>query len=646
MSITWVSCLYNIYNDNHYNPNLEKNVKSLLDIDLNLIIYTDSFFYKFLSNYIEEKGLKNITLILLELSELPIYKKLMNTNLNLPIRRNEQKDTKAYMALMNSKIDFIKKASLLSESKETPFMGWIDLGIGKIFRNGKDTFDRLKNFKIKDNVKTIIIPGPYKIGVNIDILCGQVFWLFCGGFFICNKSFISTFYDITIRVLDLFIQKGYIVWEVNLWAYIYNINRDLIICYPGDHNDSIINIPDIYLLKSGEEETIYKKREVISYKHYNKEFSDAYFLLKEIYDKYQKEHPILNEDMFVTCYYLGKLDEGRLALNRLLFSNIDHIAKTNAMKSAVFYTQKINSKENIKDITPFKNSDEKIFTPSSPSIFIKDGKAYFNIRAVNYTISNTGMYSIRHPQNYLITKNFLCMTNNWKSISSKKYNEIFSSLDCMNPRFPMHIKGLEDMRIFNVENNKIHLFATCCECKSFFVPRIVYACYDIKEGEEVFVKELNIPDIPIRCEKNWGPFMDGDEIKFIYSLNPLRVYKVNKDFSVTLIKYKEQKNFFDMRGSAAPIPYNNGWLFTIHQIEDSLPRKYYHRLVWYDKNFENNKFSDLFYFDKIGIEFNLGIAISKGDLLFSYSVHDGSSNLLSVSLQEIDKMLQFSNSVV
>jgi len=39
----------------------------------------------------------------------------------------------------------------------------------------------------------------------------------------------------------------------------------------------------------------------------------------------------------------------------------------------------------------------------------------------------------------------------------------------------------------------------------------------------------------------------------------------------------------------APIPYKNGWLATIHQVHYSNPRKYYHRFVWYSKDFQTKK---------------------------------------------------------
>lgn len=644
MNITWISCYYNIYNDNNFNHMLQKNIKNILDQNLNMIIYTDSSFYSFLSEYIEEKKIKNIRLIILELSEMVIYQNIMNSHIDLPHNRNQTKDTKAYMALMNSKIEFLRRS--IDICQDSLFLGWIDLGISKIFKNYENTFLKLKTLNIKETMKTILTPSPYKIDVHLDILCSQIFWLFCGGFFICNRNYIPLFYDMSWNAINVFIEKGFIVWEVNIWAYIYMLNKDVFVCYSGNHNDSILNVPDIFLIKTEEENTkeeeILKKKELIPCKLRDKQFQDAYNFLKQIYDE-RNRYPILDEYMFIACYYLNKFDEGRIALNRVLFSNMDKIAKINAMRSDVFYTQKIKSSEIIRNVSPFEEPSN-IFNASSPSIFIKDQIIYFNIRAVNYSISNTGTYSIRHPQNYLETKNFLCIVDNWKDVCKNNiYKEIFTSNELLNPKFPMHVKGLEDMRIFHVDGDKLYTFATCCECKPYFLPRIVFACYNIKENKEVFIKELSMPDISIICEKNWLPFVDGEDFKFIYSLNPLRIYSIDKDdFKISLIKHKEQNNYYDMRGSAPPISYQNGWLFTVHQIEDSLPRKYYHRLVWYDKNFENVKFSDLFHFDKIGIEFNLGIAISGDHLLFSYSVNDGSSNLLSVSLKEINHMLNFS----
>ena len=83
----------------------------------------------------------------------------------------------------------------------------------------------------------------------------------------------------------------------------------------------------------------------------------------------------------------------------------------------------------------------------------------------------------------------------------------------------------------------------------------------------------------------------------------------------------------DFRGSASLIPYKNGYVCSIHQVYHSSPRKYFHRLVWYNKDFTEMKYSKIFYFESAAIEFNLSICHSHEGLLMAYSCNDNSSKI-------------------
>src|SRR5258708_12268244 len=131
MNITYVSALYNIYNTNKFSDTLSINVQNLLSSNLKVYLYVDDFFYNVIKQL---KVNDNIKIILKPINELIIYNCIINKKdtLTLPNNRCHEKDTCEYMALMNSKIEFIKYTLPLID---TPYIAWIDAGISKIFKN-------------------------------------------------------------------------------------------------------------------------------------------------------------------------------------------------------------------------------------------------------------------------------------------------------------------------------------------------------------------------------------------------------------------------------------------------------------------------------------------------------------------------------
>ena len=242
MSITFVSALYNIYNFKEVQDILLKNTKDLLDQNYKLIMYVDEFNY----NALITIGMSdNVRLIKYPIENINIYNMIIsNKNLKLPIQRDEKKDTLEYMALMNSKVEFILKSL---DIIDTEYVAWIDAGITKVFSD-KQSFSKL-NCKLNgSNVSNkILIPGCYNIKLNFPELCSGVRWVFLGGFFACNKNVIPNFYNLCIKVIKFFMDHSMMVWEVNIFAYIHSTHENVFNWYYGDHNNSLSHIPSEYI---------------------------------------------------------------------------------------------------------------------------------------------------------------------------------------------------------------------------------------------------------------------------------------------------------------------------------------------------------------------------------------------------------------
>lgn len=645
MNITYVSGLYNIYESNNISARLAHDVALLVKQNIKLILYVDEFFFSVIKNM---EMSKEIIIIKLPPFQIKIYSKIIERkdSLILPERRNKEKDTCEYMALMNSKVELVKKSLSLIN---TPYIAWIDAGISKIFKMD-DTFSRICDLNIID-LDNIIIPGSYLKKLSFEDLNKTIWWNYLGGFFICNVNIVSDFYNACSKSIDTFLDKNRIAWEVNIWVHANDTYQEnthkLFEWYHGDHNDSIINIPSKYLcsitnLKEKCKEARVRGENMLSYK-----------LAKEVIELEKDGFSTIYEDLSIVTYYLGKKEEGRIAAERVLASPyLNSTAKNQVLSNIAFYLSSLRGTS--KEIIFSLPSD---YFPSSPCI-IKTGNSYIcNLRAVNYKIRADGSYDVRDKNNIVRTKNFILnLDENLNCLSSY---ELSDNLSIMTPHYASRILGLEDIRIFLDKEGNKYFFATSCETLPQFCPRIVFGSWNDK-GELLFLSALKIPGSENNtCEKNWLPFVtDNNEIHFIYKTSPLTIYKVDRStFEVSLVSVdisenKEKFADYEFRGSASLIPYKfneeDGWLCTIHQVLYSMPRKYYHRFVWYNKNFSIRKYGSLFYFERIGIEYNLSIceSVDKKNIIMGYSINDGCSKALTVSMEEINKDLSFSSYLI
>lgn len=234
MNVTYVSGLYNIYDHSKYSTILLNNVQKLLTLNIKLCLYVDQFFYDALKTIPISN---NIQIILKPLSEITMYTKIINKKYSLvmPQHRNKEKDTCEYMALMNSKPEFIKLAAGITND---PYIVWIDAGIFKIFNDIDTCKHKLENLHLSG--VNILIPGCYQGMYSFEMLTNSIVWMFCGGFIICGKHKVNDFYDAQVRGVDQFLLMNVIAWEVNIWIFMFYTNPELITWHYGDHNDSIL----------------------------------------------------------------------------------------------------------------------------------------------------------------------------------------------------------------------------------------------------------------------------------------------------------------------------------------------------------------------------------------------------------------------
>jgi hypothetical protein len=268
--------------------------------------------------------------------------------------------------------------------------------------------------------------------------------------------------------------------------------------------------------------------------------------------------------------------------------------------------------------------------PNNPAIIkIQDGYLC-NLRCSNYDYEPHFRFldggNVHRSDHALLWMNedFMIKTSTW--VKEPRFQ----------PYHPSFVEGIDDLRL--IDESKF-----ICSHGNFNPHRLVQQCYG--EFDEMGVVTKLIPlkgPNPNRHEKNWLAFNYNNKIAVIYFIHPFTLFEINTDTG-ELIKLKEIRlsdlHLEDFRGSAPPIVYKNGWLCTAHQV---FQMRYVHRFVWFDEKFEKMRYSVPFYFDTVGVEFNVGMCLSPdGDIVLTHSIRDNHSRISLVGSNVVDELLDF-----
>jgi hypothetical protein len=179
----------------------------------------------------------SVKVIGVPLETFEMYSIAMRYGGELPSTRNVTKDTKEFFGLMNTKTEFILRASELCEDDT---LIWIDFGILKISKYSERFINKLKSINTTSFSK-IIIPGCWSFGRPFTV--NSVNWRFCGGILVIPRKHVLTFYEHSKNVLNDFCkQSNYkLTWETNVWNIVeFCAMKNDIAWYFADHDDSMI----------------------------------------------------------------------------------------------------------------------------------------------------------------------------------------------------------------------------------------------------------------------------------------------------------------------------------------------------------------------------------------------------------------------
>lgn len=480
-------------------------------------------------------------------------------DIQIPSCRNEKKDTREYLLLMNAKIEYLHDA-IKANPFNTSHFSWIDFNISYIFKNLKETQNKLKWLsQCSTLAKTFLaFPGcttPLHVNDKIEVtedIFDNICWRFCGGFFIGDKASILYMHELyTLHFPSFMFKYRKLVWEVNFWAWMeattfYKNQKWCPDWYLSDHDDTIFDIP---------------------VKFYAVNLSE-YPTKKRVYD-----YPVIDG-----------------------------------------------------------------FIPASASYFkSSSGKKILNTRYVNYEITSQG-YVYKNGYAYPASKNLFSELD--EEYTPQSFNFMSEPTEASSPLNSEGIQGLEDLRLFE-DNGSIKFTATSFNYSMMDgISRIIKGDYDT----DAFVlsrREVIQPPEESYCEKNWIPFSSSVENpvpNIIYKWNPLIVGKITDR---TLVPERIFKTLLptsmNVRGSSTMTDMGDGTLLgIIHFSTNKDTLSYYHLVVSQDKTtLEPLRFSDIFYFEKVGVEFCLGFTTEHDEYRFWISRNDKDPIMITVDSKYI-----------
>lgn len=279
------------------------------------------------------------------------------------------------------------------------------------------------------------------------------------------------------------------------------------------------------------------------------------------------------------------------------------------------------------------------FGPGSASHIYFKGEHLLNTRYINYHILDNGCYDIKDPIGRIISKNvFSKLNENLEPIYFKEMKE-------NNIRLPSnhcYIYGLEDIRLYSV-GDTLKFIATNINYSPTGYNRMMIGEYDI-ENHSYKNCIITKPPYDTFCEKNWIPLIKNEKEYFIYKWFPLEIGTLNAENELEIeIRHPIKSPWFHkVRGSTIFIDNGEHLVGLVHFSEETTPRRYYHMLVSLDKDtFKPLKYSEIFCFQHLGIEFCIGFMIQNDEYVFWISQMDREPLMISISIDKLKLIYEF-----
>ena len=295
------------------------------------------------------------------------------------------------------------------------------------------------------------------------------------------------------------------------------------------------------------------------------------------------------------------------------------------------------------------------------SLLIEGDKIHLIMRHVEYTLYHSeggqkyqtvweGPLAYYHRENCrtLKTNNFYCVLNN-KDLSIQTYHKI--DTDKLDTEPLWDFVGLEDARLVKWDE-KYYLCGVRRDTTTNGQGRMELSEIIISDDhvKEIHRNRIEVPDSSSYCEKNWMPIID-QPFHFVKWANPTEIVKVDleKNLSEEVYLSKINKTLpYEIRGGTPLIRWKkNQYLCICHDV-DYRPQNhngykdsdYYHRFIIFNDDYSIDKISEQFNFMTAKIEFCIGLAQYRDDILITFGFQDNSSYIIRVNKDKLNTMIE------
>jgi hypothetical protein len=290
------------------------------------------------------------------------------------------------------------------------------------------------------------------------------------------------------------------------------------------------------------------------------------------------------------------------------------------------------------------------FVPSSASHIYYKGQHLLNTRYINYLLNENGYYYFCDPNKHIITKNVVSTLENETFFPESHILMDDNSVKLAPTIYPegshCEIYGFEDIRLYEYKN-EIRFVATNRNFAPIGKNRMVVGNYNLETSHYENCRLIDSPN-NYQYEKNWIPIVVDSNEYFIYKWFPMEIYKINyeKNSLTHVYTYKNTltaPDFYRVRGSSTFIEIDNMLVGVLHFSDEGKPRKYYHMLVSLDKeSLCPLKYSEVFCFQHIGVEFCIGFWKHCDEYIFWVSKMDRNPSMIRIPIINIPLCFEFS----
>lgn len=258
------------------------------------------------------------------------------------------------------------------------------------------------------------------------------------------------------------------------------------------------------------------------------------------------------------------------------------------------------------------------------------------IRAVNYDLLDSGFFD-RHGDTSFRQRTLLVYLDD--SLQVESCNEVLQPEDMPSPRHSDSL-GFEDPRPL-IWHDRLWCLSSVRQLNEEGRAEMVLARVDqTSSGQYVLADWRVLPSgMPAQWEKNWMPQLVGDELRFIYSVEPTRIIN---DAAEVLFNEPAPVAAENFRGGTQAVPFDGGWLMLIHEWElAGTRRNYFHRFIWLDADNRLARLTRRFFFRRMASEFAAGLAwhLTGDHLVVSFGTDDHDPTLAVVEADEVRRAL-------